>query len=281
MKNCFVALVVVLLLVIPGATVGESAPDFEVQTTEDTTFRLSDHRDKPVVIDFMTPDCVACIELENSMKAVHSDLSDDLYFISIDISGTDVEELKEIQGSRDIPWPLAEGEYSLISNYGITQVPTLVVVGQEGEVLLYETGTMSADRLQRELDLVLKGEVEGSSIPTYGIYTLAVIGGLASFFSPCALPLLPSYAAYQLGNKDKIDVQKTLKTALKASLGLILVFGSIGALIIAGGRPLMNSLSRAELLIGVTILLLGITVVLDVDIGAYISIFIKKVKKKS
>lgn len=38
-----------------GTQPGEQAPDFEVSTTEGETFRLSEHRGRVVVIDFLAP----------------------------------------------------------------------------------------------------------------------------------------------------------------------------------------------------------------------------------
>lgn len=38
-----------------GTQPGEQAPDFEVATTDGGTFRLSEHRGRVVVIDFLAP----------------------------------------------------------------------------------------------------------------------------------------------------------------------------------------------------------------------------------
>ncbi len=72
-----------------------------------------------------------------------------------------------------------------------------------------------------------------------GLVTLAVssVGvGIAAFFNPCALPVLPSYLVYQteLGEKAKPDRGTLFKNGLLAALGLLsfmLLFGVVIAVL--------------------------------------------------
>ncbi|AII60716.1 cytochrome C biogenesis protein CcdA [Dehalococcoides mccartyi] len=72
-------------------------------------------------------------------------------------------------------------------------------------------------------------------------YLLALAGGLAAFFSPCVLPMMPIYLA-SLAGADVLDAQPNSITSFKALrhsiafvAGFSLVFTSLGALSGLGG----------------------------------------------
>jgi cytochrome c-type biogenesis protein len=79
-------------------------------------------------------------------------------------------------------------------------------------------------------------------LTVFNLYTVAVIAGVASFFSPCAFPLLPSYFSFyhQADNDENdtsSDVSKTVRLGVAASLGVItfdLVLGLVIALLGSG-----------------------------------------------
>ncbi len=76
-------------------------------------------------------------------------------------------------------------------------------------------------------------------LTVFNLYALAVIAGIASFFSPCAFPLLPSYFSfYHLADSDEKGMSKgagkSLRLGLAASFGVItfvLVLGLMFALL--------------------------------------------------
>lgn len=77
---------------------------------------------------------------------------------------------------------------------------------------------------------------------TYNLYALAVVAGVASFFSPCAFPLLPGYLSfYYLAGSDESGQRpgagRALRLGLAAALGVVtfnLILGIAIALLGAG-----------------------------------------------
>jgi cytochrome c-type biogenesis protein len=60
----------------------------------------------------------------------------------------------------------------------------------------------------------------------FNLYTLAIVAGVASFFSPCAFPLLPTYFSfYHLGEQAQsptgVGVHRILQGGVAAALGVI------------------------------------------------------------
>ena len=92
---------------------------------------------------------------------------------------------------------------------------------------------------------------------------LAVVAGLLSFTSPCALPLVPSYLSYVSGlPASDLDKKGTRSVALRASLafvgGFTLVFSALGASSTLLGSLLVRNLPLILRLAGVVIIVMGL-----------------------
>lgn len=82
----------------------------------------------------------------------------------------------------------------------------------------------------------------------FNLYTLAVAAGVASFFSPCAFPLLPSYFSfYQTAQADmgasSTPSNRALRLGIAAALGVITFNLVLGFGIAAMGSGIAKSLS--------------------------------------
>jgi cytochrome c-type biogenesis protein len=68
----------------------------------------------------------------------------------------------------------------------------------------------------------------------FDLLTVAVIAGLAAFFSPCAFPIIPSYMSYYLSAEEagkRHGVKRAIYLGRLASLGLTLVNVGVGIVI--------------------------------------------------
>ncbi len=92
---------------------------------------------------------------------------------------------------------------------------------------------------------------------------LAVVAGLLSFTSPCALPLVPSYLSYVSGlPPTELDQRGTRSVALRSSLGFVggftLVFTALGASSTLAGSLLVRNLPLILRVAGVMIIVMGL-----------------------
>ncbi len=90
--------------------------------------------------------------------------------------------------------------------------------------------------------------VAASDLGTLNLYVLAVAAGVASFFSPCAFPLLPGYLSfYYLAGHEKeaapSGASRALKLGLAASLGVITFDLVLGVIIATLGIGIGQGLS--------------------------------------
>ena len=92
--------------------------------------------------------------------------------------------------------------------------------------------------------------VEGILVPgefaAYGLAITAVAAGTASFFSPCAFTMLPSYIAFAGGGvprQDRPMLGTTLLAGTAASLGVVTAVSVLGLLLAALGTGVGANLS--------------------------------------
>lgn len=99
-----------------------------------------------------------------------------------------------------------------------------------------------------------------------GTIAFAFGAGVATFFSPCAYPLLPGYVGYyvsQAETGDRRPVGGALVRGLAAGAGVLLVFGALAALAIGVGQAGFERLVWLEPVIGAALVGVGLLVVLD------------------
>jgi cytochrome c-type biogenesis protein len=104
--------------------------------------------------------------------------------------------------------------------------------------------------------------------------TLAFSAGVATFFAPCAYPLLPGYVGYYVSvatddeneedNEDQeveLPVTGAVFRGLAASLGMLIVFALVAVITFTVGQSLIRNITYLEPVIGVFLIVLGVVTV--------------------
>jgi cytochrome c-type biogenesis protein len=93
---------------------------------------------------------------------------------------------------------------------------------------------------------------------------LAFSAGVATFFAPCAFPLLPGYVAFYLGRGEGAPtagrVSRLWRAAgvgLLVSLGFFLVYGVLAATVAALGAGALADIALLEVVVGGLLVVLG------------------------
>jgi cytochrome c-type biogenesis protein len=95
---------------------------------------------------------------------------------------------------------------------------------------------------------------------------LAFSAGVATFFAPCAFPLLPGYVAFYLGRGDggtdatstARGVRRAAAVGLLASLGFFLVYGVLAAIVASLGASALADIALLEVVVGGLLVVLGV-----------------------
>ncbi|MFQ5907313.1 MAG: cytochrome c biogenesis CcdA family protein [Thermoplasmata archaeon] len=93
------------------------------------------------------------------------------------------------------------------------------------------------------------------------LLSFAYGAGVISFFSPCAFPMLPAYVSYYLtrGNSEReMPLRQALRFGGLTLLGMLSVFGGLGALLtFIGSQFLAQAIPLFGLGMGILLLLVG------------------------
>jgi len=118
---------------------GEIAPDFTLPTPEGGERSLADYRGKVVVLDFWATWCAPCLMAMPALQSIHEAYpSESVAVVGVATldTGDPVAKMEEKGFTYEL---LLKGE-SIMQAYGATGLPTLYVIGPDGEVLHAKRG---------------------------------------------------------------------------------------------------------------------------------------------
>ena len=145
---------------------GQIAPEFELKTIRGDTFRLSDNVGKKIIVlNFFASWCEPCRQEMPELDRYFNDHKGEPFLLL----GIDSQESPETVSSfvKDlkIDFPAGIDSGPIAEQYGVTGLPTTVLIGVDGKVQFYEAGNLAnADvafdpLLQNNLQLLYAGKV--------------------------------------------------------------------------------------------------------------------------
>lgn len=144
MKLLAVKLVKAWLIVLFGfglpataASVGELAPEFEIETQDGTTFRLADFRGrKPVYVVFWNTWCSYCIKKTPRYRKLQEQFGDKIEIIAINTTWSDSrEEMRSFEEHHHTNYSMGFDAGELITDrYRVFNVPTEFIVDVDGVI---------------------------------------------------------------------------------------------------------------------------------------------------
>ena len=99
-------------------------------------------------------------------------------------------------------------------------------------------------------------------------YLMTFIEGIASFISPCVLPMLPIYISYFAG-KDEEKKNKTLINALGFVLGFSIIFIILSIFASTFGKMIASHLKYIKIIFGIIIIILGLNYIINFWYGIF------------
>lgn len=135
---------------LPPGRAGQQALDFNLTDVYGRDFGLDDFEGKVVVLDFLTIASPNCPPQEEELTRIFDNYSlDDLQIVSIDvIPDTDPQELIIFKETVADDWIFAVDTNNVSEKYGVTAVPTEIVIDQSGTIVYVHVGIVSAEELR-------------------------------------------------------------------------------------------------------------------------------------
>ena len=295
-RTKIVAVSIVIAIIIVGSAAylmagqGEvtQAPDFTLVDIDGNEFNMSDYSGKIIVLDFMYITCSSCKIAEKSMKQAYPGLEDKIHIISIDVWETDTDEaLRENRNESGINfenWTIARdavqanGAY-VKQMYNVYELVTIYIIDRDGWATYNKVGGISTEEFQKEIEKAMLG-APAIAVQQLSMVVLAVLAGIASFFSPCAFPMLPGYMAYFLGLQTSHKEKSTKKVYRRAVLGgiaggigIISVYMIIGVIIISFGTAVSGYIPLMGPIVGIILILLGLLMLTNLEYSKIVKPF--------
>ncbi len=111
------------------------APDFKLETLEGEEIRLSSLKGRVVLLDFWATWCAPCREaiphLVHLYKTYHEK---GLEVIGMNMDKGDIDVVRRFAKSMDIPYPVLVTPHEVSKAYGVTGLPTTIIVDREGKI---------------------------------------------------------------------------------------------------------------------------------------------------
>lgn len=117
-----------------------AAPAFSLRAIDGSTVSLADHRGRLVVLNFWATWCTPC-RLEMPSLARLAESRPDVTVLGVAID-EDPELVRRTAEELEIPYPVLVADAATRAAYGVTTVPTTVVVEPDGTIRSAHTGLM-------------------------------------------------------------------------------------------------------------------------------------------
>ena len=138
-----------------GDLVGKTAPEFSLPLLgEEENMNLMDYRGQVVVMDFWATWCPPCREQMPALEAVATDpeLGEDVVLFSINTDEPSQERenlIERFLSEEELTLPTVMDTGTVRRLYGVTTIPTLVIIDREGVVTHRSAGLHQEPDLRR------------------------------------------------------------------------------------------------------------------------------------
>jgi len=138
---------------------GQIAPDFELKTTRGEDFHLSENVGKKIIVlNFFATWCGPCrAEMPELNRYFNQHKAESFVLLGIDAE-EQPDRVDQFLQDLKVNFPAGVDAGSIQRQYGVSSFPTTVLIGVDGKVQFYETGSLS--NADVAFDNLLKGNLE-------------------------------------------------------------------------------------------------------------------------
>lgn len=149
LRIAFTAAIAGLVSASPSFAAESSAPAFSIRSLEGRTIRLTDYRNRPVVLDFWATWCGPCrasMPHLNDMQTRYAKQGLAVIGASVDESGP--QPVRKFADKLGVKFTLAMANDDVIDAYGpIRSIPTTFFINRRGEIVRRVVGYIDAETM--------------------------------------------------------------------------------------------------------------------------------------
>lgn len=125
------------------------APDFELESLDGTMIKLSELRDKNVIINFWATWCDFCVaEMPDLQKLQDTYKDDDLLILAVNVGETKEEVEKFMEENQINLTVLLDKDSSIANTYGLRSFPSTIAINKKGEVVSGYVGMLTYEQME-------------------------------------------------------------------------------------------------------------------------------------
>lgn len=130
-----------------GVGVGNLAPDFTLTGDDGESYRLSDLRGSPVLLNFWATWCTPCRVEMPAFEQAFQDEDSPLEILAV-AYGQSVENIAAYRGEMGLSFPLLADDNMAVGNiFGVAQIPSTFLIGPDGRIVQVHYGPLTADQI--------------------------------------------------------------------------------------------------------------------------------------
>lgn len=125
------------------------APDFELESLDGSTIKLSEMRDKNVILNFWATWCGYCVIEMPDLQKLQAAHKDDLLVLTVNV-GESKEVVQKFMEENNLDLTVVLDEKMNVANtYGIRSYPTTIAVNKNGEAVSGYVGMLTYEQMEQ------------------------------------------------------------------------------------------------------------------------------------
>lgn len=135
---------------LPGLKIGETAPDFSLETLDGEMVKLSDFEGKKVVVNFWATWCKPCREEMPDLQSVYEQKEEDVVILAVNMDAHN--DVKGFIDSYSVTFPILLDEEDEVADlYQIISLPTTYFIDERGKIVQKHIGQITDVQLEEIL----------------------------------------------------------------------------------------------------------------------------------
>lgn len=138
-----------------GLEIGNIAPDFELQTLDGETVKLSDYRGEPVMLNFWATWCPPCRAEMPDMQRFYQDTGMNILAINLTKTETNLEDINQYVEEYGLSFTIPLDQENLVGDrYQIRPIPTTYMIDSAGIIQFYVFGPLNYEQMMLEYNKI-------------------------------------------------------------------------------------------------------------------------------
>ena len=155
-----------------GISIGKIAPDFELQSLEGKSVKLSDFRGKNVVLNFWASWCPPCREEMPEFQRIYAENSDSLIMIGVNLQESK-ENAESFVKKFGITFPILLDPNAQVKDmYGVFTQPVTYFIDSSGKIIDKKFGPLTNEEINEKIEKMNVKSTASASFEIQEINTL-------------------------------------------------------------------------------------------------------------